>query len=148
MSTNQPGHDHFFSPGGDGLDPLAALEEREQEAMARLQDTEAPPLTVRVSQRSGITVVHVDGELELFTADLLRQRLAEVVKQKPTRAIVDLSGVSFIDSSGLGVLLQAARGLTGRLTVVTPRDRVARLFHATGLAETIQICPTLAEALA
>lgn len=148
MSTNQPSQDLFLSPGGDEPDPLAALEAREQEAMSKLQDVEAPPLTVRVSERQGITVVHVDGELELFTADLLRQRLAEVVQQKPTRAVVDLSRVSFIDSSGLGVLLQAARGLTGRLTVVTPRDRVARLFRATGLAETIQICPTLAEALA
>ena len=128
--------------------PEDAIAAREREFLAALAD--APPeapLQIRVTERQGVPVVCLDGELDLCTAESFRIQLLELLEREPSALVVDLTSTHYIDSSGLHVLLRAARTLSGRLAVVTPRDRVARIFHATGLSQAISVHRTLPEAL-
>ncbi len=81
-------------------------------------------------------VLRVGGEVDIASADALAAALAEALAAYST-VIVDMAGVTFIDASGLHVILQAASALNGRgpLTLVHAQ-RVARLLDLVGLAGT------------
>lgn len=128
--------------------PSDPLEAREKEIMRRMKsDLVAEPLEVRVSVQGGVPIIRLDGELDLFTAPPFQRRLTEQSAAHPAGVVVDLSGVAYIDSTGLGILIRAARELTGDLAVVSPRDRVTRLFQAVSGQENLRVYPTLTEAL-
>lgn len=91
-------------------------------------------------------VVEVGGEVDLHSAPRLRDELARAIEaQTPPRVIVDLAGVSFIDSTGVGVLvgsLKRARELGGELAFCSLNARVKRVFEITGLLPVLPIFPT------
>ena len=95
-------------------------------------------------------VVHPQGEIDMYTAPKLGRRLLSLVDEGKTRLIVDLSRVTFMDSTGIGVLLNALKRASGRdggLVVVCPTERVLRPFQVTGLVSHIRIARSRAEAL-
>lgn len=102
--------------------------------------------------RDGATVVSVSGEVDVATAPALRDRLASVADGADGRpVVVDLSGVTFIDSTGLGVLIGARKrceddGCALRIVILEPR--ILKVFDITGLTELFSIHPTLNAALA
>lgn len=96
-------------------------------------------------------VLPVDGDVDVATAPLLRQRLDSLLDNGRSEVVVDLSAVGFLDSSGLGALVWGlkkakARGGWVRLVVVEPR--VHRMFELTGLDRTFQIFDTISLAQA
>jgi anti-sigma B factor antagonist len=81
-------------------------------------------------------LVHVEGEIDFGSAPDLRVRLHQMITSGAPRLVLDVSGVTFCDSSGLGVLVGArslllARG--GTLAVVGATGQVDRLLRITGL---------------
>ncbi|MGH9001336.1 MAG: STAS domain-containing protein [Acidimicrobiia bacterium] len=81
------------------------------------------------------TVVSVAGELDVLTAPLLWEHLEEAIAAgRPV--VLDLAGVSFVDSMGIGAMVRAQKRLaeTGRsLTVRSPQPPVRKVFEVTGL---------------
>jgi anti-sigma B factor antagonist len=127
-------------------DPLAA---REVEAMNNLRNgPEETLVDIRVSHRHKAPVIHVEGELDLFTASRFRECLRAEVSDSVATVIVDLSGTAYIDSTGLGILLQAARKAPAGLWVVSPRERITRLFRIAGLTTDLKLFASLPDALA
>lgn len=105
---------------------------------------------VAVSERAGARVVTAVGEVDVSTAPELRQCL----RDQPDGAIVvvDLSDVTFLDSTGLGVLVAALKRVRdgvdgGELHLVVNRPQVTKVLEVTGLSTVFSIFPTLAEAL-
>lgn len=98
--------------------------------------------------RSGdVDVLTVGGEVDVVAVPRLRALLSEV---DPARCVViDLTAVTFIDSSGLGALLSARKALPGaeQLTLVAHTPALLRLLRVTGLHTVFPVRPTLAEAL-
>ena len=95
-------------------------------------------------------VVAPSGEIDALTAPQLGRRLLGVVEAGKTRVVVDLSRVTFLDSTGIGVLLNALRSLgrrRGRLVVVCPNKRTLRPFEVTGLVRRLAITASREEAL-
>src|SRR5215207_6645979 len=89
-------------------------------------------------------VVAPQGEIDVTTAAQLGRRLLGLADVGKTGVVVDLSNVTFMNSTGLGVLLNGLRALgsrRGRLVLVCPNERVLRPFEVTGLAERMQIFP-------
>lgn len=83
----------------------------------------------------------VSGECDLSNADLLRSELEPLIGMQPTLLTIDLGAMTYLDSSGLAVLAEAARRLGERLRVVAPEPlaqvfRVTRLDGAVGLTTT------------
>jgi anti-sigma B factor antagonist len=95
------------------------------------------PLTVSRLSSDGVTVLRLEGELDLAAAPQLRAELDEVTDDSGTSSLtLDLAGVSFIDSTGLQELLVALRRLRdrgGTLVLTNPRPIAMRLFEITGL---------------
>jgi len=101
----------------------------------------------------GIYVVRVDGELDLYTAPQLKDALDEVITAGHTSLVVDLTGVGFLDSTGLGVLLSGlkmikALGQEGNLSLVVNDPHVSKVLRITGFEGLFDIHDSVGEALA
>ena len=113
--------------------------------------TNPPPLELQSSYLSGVLVVDAVGEIDMATAPQLAAALG-AVSDRATRVVVDLSAVSFLDSSGLSALVQARRELAGRevsFRTVSPKDQVLRrVFEITQLTKELGVVESLDDALA
>jgi anti-sigma B factor antagonist len=96
-------------------------------------------------------IVSVQGDLDLFTAPELKQRLTDAIERGTTRVVVDLDEATSIDSTTLGVLIAAVKRLRlrhGDLAVVCSDPGIARTFEITGLDEVFGVLDTREQALA
>lgn len=108
-------------------------------------------LDIGTSVVDGRTVVQVVGEIDVYTAPQLRERLDAEIDAGRYDVVVDLSGVTFMDSTGLGVLvgrLKQIRLNDGSMRLVCAHDRVLKVFVITGLDKVFAIYPTVGEAVA
>jgi anti-sigma B factor antagonist len=95
-------------------------------------------------------VISVSGEIHVTTAPEFSQRLNDAIAAGTRGVVIDMSGVEFIDSTGLSVLLNGLRRVTranGRLALVVSNPTVLRLFQITKLDSTFDIQPTREDAL-
>jgi anti-sigma B factor antagonist len=96
------------------------------------------------------TVVAVTGEIDVYTAPVLREELASLIDSQHTDLVVDLTAVRFMDSTGLGVLvgaLKKVRTLGGELQLVIDQDKILKVFRITALTQVFTIHSSLDEAL-
>lgn len=101
--------------------------------------------------RHGVSVVTVSGEVDVATAPAVRDCLDVVIERDDGMVVVDLLGVTFIDSTGLGVLIGARKRCADEdreLRVVVSEPRILKVFEITGLTELFTIHPSLDLALA
>jgi anti-sigma B factor antagonist len=111
----------------------------------------AVALAVSTRNEPGCAIVAVSGDVDISTSPDLRQALAGVVAAGNRVIVVDLSGVRFIDSTGLGVLVgayTAVRNAGGRLAVVNNHAAVLKVLNITALDDVLGVHPTLAKAVA
>jgi len=95
-------------------------------------------------------VVSVAGELDIATASRFAEEFERTAQRNARRVIVDLVGLTFIDSVALGVLTEEARRLRasgGTCVVVSQDPRILRVFEITGLDRIFRIERSLAEAV-
>lgn len=98
-----------------------------------------------------LALVSASGELDLYSAGCLRARIEEADTVGADTVLVDLSEISFLDSAGLGVLVQETERLEGRghsLVLVTNDPRTRRVVEVTGLNRVLRTYATLQDALA
>ncbi len=99
----------------------------------------------------GFTVIEVGGEIDVYTAPKLRERLVSLVESGSYELIVDMESVEFLDSTGLGVLvggLKRVRAHEGWIDLVCTQSRILRIFRITGLNRVFSIYDTVGEAVA
>jgi anti-sigma B factor antagonist len=98
----------------------------------------------------GAEVLEVTGEVDLLSVEVLDDALVAAVAREPALLVIDLTGVSFLASVGMTVLLKAHRdaGSGTKLRVVAPgRSTVGRALELTGLTEALAVAGTRADAL-
>jgi anti-sigma B factor antagonist len=96
-------------------------------------------------------VVALSGEVDAHSAPRLGSRLFGLAEEGKSRVVIDLSDVTFMDSIGIGVLLNALRHFSLRhasMVLVCPTERVLRPFQVTGLVGHVTIFGSREEALA
>ncbi|SEC92092.1 STAS domain-containing protein [Streptomyces sp. NBC_00727] len=109
-------------------------------------------MTLKVSEteRGGWTVLHIGGELDLLTSATVRQSVHDVVAVGRHDVVLDLSGVQFCDSSGVGVLIalrRLMRSCGGRLRLILPArgaeegSHVNRVLAALGVRRLFEVYP-------
>jgi anti-sigma B factor antagonist len=108
-----------------------------------------PPVSA-VETVDGTTVVRLAGELDLYNASEVRDALATAAENKPQRIVVDLSRVEFIDSTALGVLIEARTRLENRraFLLAGPGLETRRALEVSGLARHFGIHDSVDEAVA
>jgi len=107
--------------------------------------------TVEHRVEKGLTIVTISGEIDVFTSPRLRERLLDIIDDGALHLVVDLSEVTFLDSTGLGVLVgvyHRLRAREGSMSFVGVNERVRRVFRITQLTKIFMLHRTLEEALA
>ncbi len=108
-------------------------------------------LSVATRVVSAHAVLEVGGEIDVYTAPRLRERLNEVAGSGQQHIVVDLGRVEFLDSTGLGVLVGVHRRLQatkGSLGLVCPHERLLKIFRITGLDSVFDIYGSVEDATA
>jgi anti-sigma B factor antagonist len=120
--------DHGSSSAGDGLrrDPV-----------------------LRVQEVGAARVVSLAGELDLYNAEAVRKVLLDAAAARPERIVVDLGEVEFVDSTALGVLIEARTKLDNRsaFLLAAPRLETKRALQISGLDRHFTVHDTVSEAL-
>lgn len=102
------------------------------------------------SPANGI-VFPLEGEIDLHISPAVAISLQEIIAKKPARLLVDLSGVSYVDSSGLAVLIDAMQKVQkygGTFGVIGMQESVRSIFEIAKLDQVFRIFPTVEAATA
>jgi anti-sigma B factor antagonist len=99
----------------------------------------------------GAAVVAAEGELDLATAPVLLEEALRLISRGHDRLVIDLSAVSFLDSSGINALvriMRSARTSGGTVAIAAPPRPVAKVFELSGLDQVLPILGTVSAAVA
>lgn len=114
------------------------------------EGTEAPfddVITLSTSSEDGVVTVTVVGEVDTFTAPVLRSTLDSQLEQSPQELVIDLSGVQFLGSAGLAVLVETQKSARSRevaLRLIATTRAVTRPLEVTGLIDLFTIADSTA----
>ena len=102
-----------------------------------------------VEQLNGSVVVRLGGELDLYNADDVRAALNQALDSDPERVVVDMAEVEFVDSTALGVLIEARTRMADRngFRLAAPGLEARRALEVSGLDRHFHVHDTVAEAL-
>jgi len=106
-----------------------------------------PPVRA-VVQLNGSVVVRLGGELDLYNADDVRAALAQAIDSSPERVVVDMAEVEFVDSTALGVLIEANSKLRpDGLRLAAPQVSTRRTLQVSGLDRHLPVHDSVDDAL-
>ncbi len=97
------------------------------------------------------SILPLEGEIDLHVSPRIAASLRELIEKRPARLFVDLSHVTYVDSSGLAVLIEAMQNLEnqgGQLSLFGIQDSVRSIFEIARLDQVFRIFPDLAAASA
>ncbi len=102
-----------------------------------------------IDRLSGAVVIHLVGELDVYNAPEVRRALLELCSEQPERLVVDLGEVDFVDSTALGVLIEARTKLENRQTflLAAPGLETHRALAISGLDQHLSVHDTVDSAL-
>ena len=106
-------------------------------------------LDISAEREPAATIVRLSGEVDLRTSPGLRSLFLELLQEKPARIIVDLTGVNYVDSSGVGTIVELKRRALrheSKIVLVGLQSRVRSLFEITRLDKFFTITESLDEA--
>lgn len=108
-------------------------------------------LQVSSHECDGARVVSVAGELDALSVPELDAHVAPLLEVGYQRVVLDLSGVEFMDSTGLGICIKVLKGVRdagGDMSLVATSPRVLRVLEITGIDQAISVAETVDEAVA
>lgn len=99
----------------------------------------------------GASALDFQGEIDVYNSTEVKDALGRLLDEGAMQVMVSLEEVRYIDSTGLGALIEGFERLRrkgGRMVIVCTHPRIVRIFHITGLDQIIRICQNEGEALA
>lgn len=108
-------------------------------------------LDLNVRNKGDHAVLEVGGEIDVYTAPRLREKLIELVDGGVRNLVIDLERVDFLDSTGLGVLvggLKRMRSNEGTVQLVCTQEKILKIFRITGLTKVFSIHASAKDAAA
>ena len=108
------------------------------------------PIATSLANQDGVAVLSVAGEIDLATAPALDAAIAEALEKDPAAFVIELSGVEFMASAGLQLLIATQEKLSEstRFAVVANGPATSRPIQLTGLDDVISLYQTLDDAVA
>jgi anti-sigma B factor antagonist len=105
-----------------------------------------PPVRA-IENVDGAVVVRLTGELDLHDADEIRAALVQAATGSPRRIVVDLSHVEFVDSTVLGVLIEARSRIGTSFALAAPQHETRRTLQVSGLDRQLAVRDSVEDAL-
>ena len=113
---------------------------------AEMRDETSPFCCEEEALDDDVALVRAAGELDIHTCPEFQRALAAARDRRTARLVVDLSEVTFMDSTALGVLVVLQRGLKRPLDVVVTRPHLRQVLFITGLNTVFVLHKSLDEA--
>ena len=107
-------------------------------------------LKVDIERVGEVTLIRLTGDVDLHVSPQLRAKLKDVVREQRPRIVADMSGVPYIDSSGVATLVECLQGVSrygGKLRLAALGKRTMSVFEISRLDTVFTIFPTVEEAL-
>ena len=107
-------------------------------------------MSVKIENKNGLTVCHVEGEIDINSAPALKKSFDKILSAKTPKVIVNLSKVSYVDSSGLATLVEILKNMRsygGRLRLTNMSPKIKSLFEITKLEKLFEIMADEQEAI-
>ncbi len=108
-------------------------------------------MNVSIQREGKAAIIRAQGDVDLYSSPKLRDAILEAVRLKAVPIVVNLSDVTYMDSSGVATLIegfQLAREYGGTVRLVGLNERVSEVFKLARLHQVFEICKTEEEALA
>lgn len=108
-------------------------------------------LSLSTKPNGGITVIEARGEIDVYTAPRLNQVLQDAIGKGARFLALDLTNVTFLDSTGLSILIKWQKQLAegdGRLVIAGASSPLAKIFKVTGLEELFRLYSSQDQAVA
>jgi anti-anti-sigma factor len=93
------------------------------------------------SDATGAPTIKLSGELDISNADSFRETIEQVIEAKPDHLAFELGELTFMDSSGIAVMVHAANNV-GSVELLHPTTIIRRVIEATGLTDVLRIDPS------
>jgi len=106
-------------------------------------------MNINVTSQGDIHVLELSGELDYHSSPELREKLTELTAKQAPKILVNLSGVDYMDSSGIATFVEAfqkTKRYQGRLILAALTATVRGVFEIAKLDSIFEIAPTVAEA--
>ena len=106
------------------------------------EEREGAALDVAVENAGEFSLITLSGEVDVYSAPLLRETIKDLVDEGKYNIVVNLEKVAFLDSTGLGVLvggLKRVKHHDGELGIICNQEKILRIFRITGLTKVFPI---------
>jgi len=106
-------------------------------------------LDVKTKSQDSISIIEIDGEVDLYSSPALRKALLEMTKAQNKAILVDLARVKYMDSSGVATLVEALQQVgkyDGKLKLANLRDAVKNVFELSRLDKVFDIYESMEDA--
>ena len=98
---------------------------------------------VTYTEKGDSLIVSIGGEIDHHSAVWVRTEIDEkIMRYRPSRTVMDLSGISFMDSSGIGLIMgrhTRMQAVGGLLVVREPNERIMKIFELAGLTRIVSV---------
>ncbi len=115
--------------------------------MNMVGESSASACDVSIGHVDGTVVITVTGTIDMVTVGQLEAGIESAMAEAPARIVIDLLGVQFLASIGIGALVAVQHHPTVRFAVVADGPATARPLQLVGVADVIDVCPTRDDAL-
>jgi anti-sigma B factor antagonist len=145
---SRDGSFHLHSEGHNGHEAQTAAHEGDEAARGEPKSVAFAVIRRELDEHTG--VLSVEGELDLASAPSLKWALTDILDAGHDQVVVDLSLVTFIDSTALGVLVGVKKNLSpgAKLAIACTHPDVLNIFELTGLDATFDLFSNFDDALA
>jgi anti-sigma B factor antagonist len=99
-------------------------------------------MEIKVHTKPNIVIFHLEGSLDIYTSLDLKSALEEHVKDNGLEVVIDMGNLTYIDSSGIGVLIKSlnfVQGLKGKLCVANLKPVIEKVFKVSGLTSYFEV---------
>ena len=138
-------------PEGVLVDPGPPSKSRRRKSASQKQGPPVSRSPIRKAEPGLHHILPLEGEIDMYVSPRIATELRALIKDKPEKLVIDLSEVSYIDSSGLAVLIdgmQKVEAYRGKLYLVGMHETVRIIFKTSRLDQTFRIRRNVADALA
>ena len=107
-------------------------------------------MAVKTEQKSGLTVCHVEGEIDINTAPDIKKMFDKLITKKEPKIVINLAKVTYVDSSGLATLVEVLKNMRsygGKMKLSNMSPKIKSLFEITKLEKLFDIASSVEEAI-
>ena len=99
-------------------------------------------MAVRIDSKTNLTVCHIDGEIDINSSPTIKKSFDKLISQKTPKIVINLSKVTYVDSSGLATLVEILKNMRsygGRMRLACMSPKIKSLFEITKLEKLFEI---------